>query len=94
MVPLKHEPGPVAAAPQPPKITHPSSNGSPLIPASFKRGLSEASDQGVIWQQDNQPHRVVKVVYQDRVTLRDASGATYQVEQPRVEYILLPTRID
>ena len=94
MVPLKHEPGPVVAAPQAPKITRPATNGSPLIPAGFKRGLSEASDQGVIWQPDHQPHRVVKVVYQDRVTLKDASGATYQVEQPRVEYILLPTRID
>lgn len=94
MVPVKHEPGPVAAVPQEPEITRPATAGSPLIPAGFKRGLSEASDQGVIWQPDHQPHRVLKVVYQDRVTLKDAAGATYQVEQPRVEYILVPARTD
>ncbi len=94
MVPVKQKPVPVAAVPHSPEITRPATGSSPLIPAGFKRGLSEASDEGVIWQQDHQPHHVVKVVYQDRVTLRDASGATYQVEQPRVEYILVPTRTD
>lgn len=61
-----------------------------LIPAGFNSGLSEAVDQGVIWQPDQQPHRVLKVVYKDCVTLKDANGGTYQVERPRVEYILVP----
>ena len=65
-----------------------------LIPAGFNRGLSEASDEGVIWHSSQQPHRVLKVVYQDRVTLKDATGRTYQVEQPRVEYILVPAKTD
>jgi hypothetical protein len=67
-----------------------SAPSSQLIPAGINRGLKEASDEGVIWQSSQQPHRVLKVVYQDRVTLKDASGKTYQVEQPRVEYILVP----
>ncbi|MCU0778238.1 MAG: hypothetical protein MUF86_11300 [Akkermansiaceae bacterium] len=66
----------------------------PLVPAGFNRGLSEASDQGVILQGGNQPHRVLKVVYHERVTLKDAEGRTYQVDQPRVEYIIVPTKTD
>ncbi len=65
-----------------------------LVPAGFNRGLKEASDEGVIWQSSQQPHRVLKVVYQDRVTLKDASGHTYQVERPRVEYIIIPAKTD
>lgn len=65
-----------------------------LIPAGFNRGLSEASDEGVVWQSNKQPHRVLKVIYKERVTLKDAAGRTYQVEQPRVEYILVPAKID
>jgi hypothetical protein len=69
-----------------------SAPAGPLVPAGINRGLREASDEGVIWQSSKQPHRVLKVVYQDRVTLKDASGKTYQVEQPRVEYILVPAK--
>jgi hypothetical protein len=65
-----------------------------LVPASFNRGLSEASDEGVVWQSNQQPHRVLKVVYQERVTLKDAAGRTYQIDQPRVEYILVPAKTD
>lgn len=63
-----------------------------LVPAGFNRGLSEASDHGVIWASGNRPHRVLKVVYQERVNFKDADGRTYQIEQPRVEYILVPAR--
>lgn len=79
----------IAAAPPAPAI-----RSAPLIPAGFNRGLKEASDEGVIWQSSQQPHRVLKFVYQDRVTLRDASGKTYQVEQPQVEYIFVPAKTD
>jgi hypothetical protein len=66
--------------------------GSSLVPAAFNRGLSQASDEGILMPSNNQPHRVLKVVYRDRVTLKDAQGRTYQVEQPRVEYILVPAK--
>jgi hypothetical protein len=61
-----------------------------LVPAGFNSGLSEAVDQGVVWQADQQPHRVLKVVYKDVVTLKDTNGGTYQLERPRVEYFLVP----
>jgi hypothetical protein len=80
----------ITAAPQP--VPRYPAAGSPLVPASFNRGLSQASDEGILMPSNNQPHRVLKVVYRDRVTLKDAQGRTYQVEQPRVEYILVPAK--
>lgn len=65
-----------------------------LIPASFNRGVSEVSDEGIVWKSNNQPHSVVRVVYQDRITLKDANGRTYQVEQPKVKYMLVPAKAD
>lgn len=75
-------------------ITPPSPTTSELIPAGFNRGLSEASDEGVIWQSNQPPHRVLKMVYKEQVTLKDANGRIYQMEQPKVEYILVPTKTD
>lgn len=68
-----------------------TANGN-FLPASFNRGLSEIHDEGVVWKSNNQPHSVVRVVYKDKITLKDASGRTFQVEQPRVEYLLVPAK--
>jgi len=65
-----------------------------LVPAGFNRSLAETHDEGLIWQSNQQPQRVLKVVYMDQVTLKDTAGRTYQVEQPRVEYILVPANPD
>ncbi len=94
LVPTSHGPQNLTAAPPPGSHTETPPTRSELIPAAFNRGLSEASDQGVVWNADKQPHRVVRVVYKERVTLKDATGRTYQVEQPRVEYILVPAKTD
>jgi hypothetical protein len=65
-----------------------------LVPAGFERNLSEARDEGVLWADPQQAHRVLKVVYKDRVKMKDPGGRIYEVEQPRVEYILVPEKID
>jgi hypothetical protein len=93
LVPSGRPENPVAAAESAAPVIRPAAVGQ-LTPAGFNRGLKEASDEGVIWQSSQQPHRVLKVVYQDRVTLKNAAGQTYQVEQPRVEYILVPAKTD
>jgi hypothetical protein len=92
LIPTNHRPNNLAITQPNKHLTTPSPAGGELVPAGFNRGLSEASDEGVIWQSNNQPHRVLKVVYKDQVTLKDAAGHTYQVEQPRVEYILVPAK--
>ncbi len=66
-------------------------NGN-LVPAAFNRGVSEVHDEGVVWKANNQPHSLVRVVYKDMITLKDKQGRTYQVEQPRVEYMLVPAK--
>ena len=66
-------------------------NGN-FAPASFNRGVSEVHDEGVVWKSNNQPHSLVRVVYKDKITLRDNQGRTFQVEQPRVEYMLVPAK--
>jgi hypothetical protein len=93
LVPSGRPGNPVAATESAAPAIRPAAVGQ-LTPAGFNRGLKEASDEGVIWQSSQQPHRVLKVVYQDRVTLKNAAGQTYQVEQPRVEYILVPAKTD
>jgi hypothetical protein len=67
---------------------------SPLVPAAFNRGLSQASDEGIFLHSNNQPHRVLKFVYSEKGTFKDAEGRTYQVEQPQVEYLLVPAKTD
>ena len=84
-------PGRLASAPS---ASIKGSTGENFVPAGFKRGLSEVHDEGVIWKSNNQPHSVVRVVYNDLVTLKDANGNTVQVEQPRVEYMLVPAKTD
>lgn len=82
----------LASAPVPPPSTFSSENPN-FVPASFDRGLKEVHDEGVIWK-SNEPRRVMKVVYKDHITYKDANGRTVEVEQPRVEYLLVPARTD
>lgn len=78
------------SAPVVPPVTRAA--GGNLVPATFNRGLSEVHDEGVVWKSNNQPHSLVRVVYKDIITLKDKDGRTYQVEQPRVEYMLVPAK--
>lgn len=71
-----------------------AANPANFVPASFNRGVSEVHDEGVVWKDNNQPHSVVRVVYKELVTLKDANGRTFQVEQPKVKYVLVPARAD
>ena len=73
----------------PPVIRAANSN---LVPASFNRGVSEVHDEGVVWKSNTQPHSLIRVVYKDKITLKDREGRTFQVEQPRIEYMLVPAK--
>jgi hypothetical protein len=86
-----HQP---VAANRPPGVSHPLPQSDALIPAGFNRDLRETHDEGVVWKSNNEAHRVLRVVYMDRVTLKSPDGRTYQVEQPRIEYILMPEQAD
>jgi hypothetical protein len=69
-----------------------SSASPPLtLPTEFSRALSQTQDKGIIWPSNDEPHRVIKVTYTDKVTMKREDGSTYEVEKPRVEYYLVPT---
>lgn len=67
---------------------------SHFAPASYGRNLSETRDEGVIWSGKNQPHRVLRLTYTDKITMKNDKGETIQVERPRHEYVLIPEKID
>jgi hypothetical protein len=66
---------------------------SNFVPAGFN-SEADTEDVGVSWHQTGQPHRILRLTYRDRVTLKNADGKTIEVEQPRVEYILVPEKMD
>ena len=94
LVPVSEKPTSVTASPNHPELSTPAPAKTELVPAGFRRGLSETSDEGVVWQAPDRAHRVLRVVYKDTVTMRDHNGRIYQIEEPRVEYILVPAKID
>lgn len=65
-----------------------------VAPAFFNPGASETRDEGVIWQGKNQPHRVLRRTYMDQVLTKDADGNPVTELRPRVEYVIIPEKID
>ncbi len=94
LIPAGKSPEPQARQSAP--VSQPATRaaGGNLVPASFDRGVSEVRDEGIVWETSTQPKSVVRVIYRDKVTLKDEIGRTFQVEQPRVEYLLVPARTD
>lgn len=74
-----------------PESTVPSAH---FAPAGFGRNLSETRDEGIIWRGNNQPHRVLRLTYMEKVTMKNADGETIQVERPHYEYVTIPEKID
>lgn len=72
---------------------HPDS-AAHLVPAGFRRGLDEAKNEGIVMQPNGGPMHMLRLVYRERVTLRDPSGKTYEVERPRTEFVFVPAKVD
>ncbi len=96
MIPTGKAPATIARQNTPPQTAQAPANNTTgnLIPASFNRGVSEVSDEGIVWKENKQPHSVVRVVYKDMITYKDKDGRSVQVEKPRVEYMLVPAKTD
>lgn len=77
-----------------PSIIPNSPEISNFAPASFNANPSETRDEGVIWRGKNQPHRVLRLTYMDQVTVTGADGNPKTVEKPRVEYVIIPEKVD
>lgn len=72
----------------------PANAAGEALPASFARGITSTSDEGVFWESKQRPHRILRVEFIDRVSATDANGKTVEIEQPRVGYILVPESVD
>jgi hypothetical protein len=83
--------GPVAGKPAP---QAPVSSAKELVPASVGSKVSEAQDEGLIWTRDGKPMRRVKVIYMDKVKYAGEDGKIVEMERPRVEWLLVPEKID
>lgn len=75
-------------------ITASKSLSSGIIATSFGSGIEKAADEGVIWTQDHQPHRVLRFHYQDRVLVQDQNGHDRMLFLPREELYLVPEKCD
>lgn len=93
-IPIEQKPLVATGTPAPSGPTKTVTPVADSLPGDFRRGITEARNEGVVWQSPGKAHQVLKVVYKDTVTLRDPSGRIYQMEEPRVEYILVPAKID
>lgn len=77
-----------------PAVAAPAVVASKFSPVGVNRNLRETSDQGVIWRDQVQPHRVMRMIYTDHVRLSNDRGETINVDLPRVEYVILPEKVD
>jgi hypothetical protein len=85
----------VAADPQTKMASPLPPTRSNITPASYNRNLSDTSDEGVIWLDNNtQPYRVFSQTYMDRVTTENVNGEFIELEKPCVEHVLIPEKID
>ena len=63
---------------------------SHFVPADTRAGVREVADQGIVRTNEQQAFRRVRVVYLEHVTLVNERGEKIVIEQPRVEYLLVP----
>ena len=76
------------------KVVNQAAERGAFVPASFNSGVRDTSDLGVVWPERSRPMRVVKVVYRDQVKLLNEQGEEVVVEVPRVEFLVVPEKID
>lgn len=95
MVPAETQGRQKTVAGDPSSLSAPLATGaSAIAPASFNRNPSETRDEGVIWRGKNEPHRVHRLTYMDQVTVTGADGKMRTTMRPRVEYVIIPEKID
>lgn len=94
LMPIAKQPEQTVSQISPLMPSMPGSSSKTLVPASFDRDLSGVREEGIVWKTNKQPHSVVRVAYDEKITLKDEAGEIYQVVQPRVQYMLVPAKTD
>jgi len=86
LMPSRQEQAPIAQA-SASAPSAPVKNNSNIVPAGY-------NDEGVIWNQNDQPRRVLRVRYDDYILKTDATGKQVKILTPRYEYVLIPEKAD
>ncbi len=81
-------------APAPRQLPRSAGNAANFVPAAMGSGLQDVTDLGVRWTREGKPVRVYRVIYRDKVELKNEHGEIIQVEQPREEIFVMPEKID
>jgi hypothetical protein len=81
-----------SGAPKPAAVATPA--GGSFVTAGYGRDVREAVDEGIVWSEGQVPHRRVRVVYIDKAVITNAKGEKIEVERPRVEWLLVPEKMD
>ncbi|MGE9289989.1 MAG: hypothetical protein ACQKBT_03300 [Puniceicoccales bacterium] len=76
-----------------PIISDPEDRGH-FVPAAFNSGVSNASDLGLMWPDQGRPVRVLKVIYMDEIKMMNDEGEELIYTAPRVEYVVVPEKVD
>lgn len=56
--------------------------------------VTRTTDSGVVFSDDNQPLRCIRVDYIDQVKGVDGSGRNIEIKTPGIDYILIPVQTD
>lgn len=94
VVPFKTQQGSGQVATLPAQEFTKNNRTTNIATASFGSKLEQAEDRGVIWSRDNQPMRMLRMEFQDRVLVRDDDGVERMISLPREEVILFPEKLD
>jgi len=86
LMPSRQEQAPIVQI-SPSATSAPINNNSNIVPAGY-------NDEGVIWNQNDQPRRVLRVRYDDYILKKDATGKQVKILTPRYEYVLIPEKAD
>jgi hypothetical protein len=65
-----------------------------FVPASFESDVSDTSDLGVVWARGSGPVRVLRMTYMDQVKLMNEQGEEAVFSVPRVQYLVVPEKVD
>ncbi|MFC4993206.1 hypothetical protein [Rubritalea tangerina] len=74
----------------------PAQNINAVVPASnsrFDTQVKRASDDVITYDANGRPVRLMRVEFEDEVTVRGKDGRTYKVKQPRIEYYAVPVEV-
>jgi hypothetical protein len=65
-------------------------NGATLTSNFLSHKVTNTSDNGVVFSNDNTPHRCIRVDYIERIKGEDASGRQVEINTPGVDFLLIP----